>query len=527
MKIYTLPNTIVLNDSNRLIPDGNLPIYPYKYTIFSNQGTILISTIGILPTDNNPNRVGTFQIGGTCRSGLLSITLYDHYPIYFEGPVYGTLTLNDEVYSSLDTIGYTQLNKNTLTLNIQIPGSITEEIIEFYVDILINDGPSPKSNDMLAWPIFQYLGLPNQYVSLTPSNTNSIRFACPFIAEFAQNGQSNTLLKLESIATNIHYQTLFFSQMIEPSNYKNLLTQNISVISTKNINTCQYIQGYTNGVVAPLPSCTSPTWASSQISIELSATATILMSYNITNKVLFVIDDDINDISSSILYQWLVTNSSKFDVVVSFSLIPTLFNVVGEKQKNIFVNTLTNQSIPFFIANGNYSTTPMCGVIYNPSYISVSITTLDPPIQFDNQPDPKSNNPYQQKTEYIGLNANSKREKLYVIPKYQIGICYDININNIDKYYLTIQTLNILDINISNTIYGYNNIFYNSSYSKSNFISNNNKYYDTNENTKKSNIIDNKNIININLENKSKTKNNNEIININNFRKFLIKSFLK
>jgi hypothetical protein len=141
MKIYTLSNSVVYNNSlKNLIPDGNLPIYPYKYTITSDQGTILVSTIGILPTKTNPNRIGTFKIGGTCTSGALNITIYDHYPLQFEDVVYGTFTFNNEIYSTMNIVTFLPQSYpfTELTLTIQVPGSITDET-PFYLDILIND----------------------------------------------------------------------------------------------------------------------------------------------------------------------------------------------------------------------------------------------------------------------------------------------------------------------------------------------------------------------------------------------------
>lgn len=61
----------------------------------------------------------------------------------------------------------------------------------------------------------------------------------------------------------------------------------------------------------------------------------------------------------------------------------------------------------------------------------------------------------------------------------RINIVYnnDTAINNFDKYKLTIETIKLIDIGISNTIYDLNNIYYNSTYPESKFISNNDKYY--------------------------------------------------
>jgi len=61
----------------------------------------------------------------------------------------------------------------------------------------------------------------------------------------------------------------------------------------------------------------------------------------------------------------------------------------------------------------------------------------------------------------------------------RINIVYnnDVTINNPNKYELTIQSINLLDIKISNTIYDLNNIYYNSSYTVSQFIDNNLKNY--------------------------------------------------
>jgi len=140
MKIYTSNSFIIVNSSSsNKIPDGNLPIYPYRYTITSDQGTILVSTIGILPTKTNPNRIGTFKIGGTCTSGELNISIYSLlYPLLFEDVVYGTLTFDNVIYSTINRVTFTQSNINELTLTIQVPGSITTET-PFYLDILIND----------------------------------------------------------------------------------------------------------------------------------------------------------------------------------------------------------------------------------------------------------------------------------------------------------------------------------------------------------------------------------------------------
>ena len=79
MKIYTLSNNVVYsNSSKNLIPDANLPIYSNNYDIFSTSpdASILVSTIGLLPDNENPNRVGSLKIGGTCSSGMpLSIII--------------------------------------------------------------------------------------------------------------------------------------------------------------------------------------------------------------------------------------------------------------------------------------------------------------------------------------------------------------------------------------------------------------------------------------------------------------------
>lgn len=61
----------------------------------------------------------------------------------------------------------------------------------------------------------------------------------------------------------------------------------------------------------------------------------------------------------------------------------------------------------------------------------------------------------------------------------RINIAYnnDITTNNPTKYELTIESIKLLDIKISNTIYDLNNIYYNSTYPESQFINNNLKNY--------------------------------------------------
>lgn len=61
----------------------------------------------------------------------------------------------------------------------------------------------------------------------------------------------------------------------------------------------------------------------------------------------------------------------------------------------------------------------------------------------------------------------------------RINIVYnnDTTINNPNSYDLTIQSIKLLDVGISNTIYDLNNIYYNKTYPESKFISNNIKYY--------------------------------------------------
>jgi hypothetical protein len=64
-----------------------------------------------------------------------------------------------------------------------------------------------------------------------------------------------------------------------------------------------------------------------------------------------------------------------------------------------------------------------------------------------------------------------------VVKRINIVFNNDTNLNNILKYNLTIESIKLLDINISNTIYDLNNIYYNTNYPESTFISNNYKYF--------------------------------------------------
>jgi hypothetical protein len=58
---------------------------------------------------------------------------------------------------------------------------------QFLLNFYLNNA-SRTENIMLPWPIYQYLGLPNEYTSQTPSPENTIRFAVPSSLRFNKDG---------------------------------------------------------------------------------------------------------------------------------------------------------------------------------------------------------------------------------------------------------------------------------------------------------------------------------------------------
>ena len=422
-----------------LIPSNNLPIYFQKYTVSflpPGDGSVSWSLVSANPSNRPYYRVWSFQLNGilrytTNKQYMIEYNLddvqTDGYVISFEGVPIGSIIVSKKSFViNAKTLQFTYEDTPTRK-RIQLlfdanlvfvkPGREKPFLLNFY----LNDA-SRSNNIMLAWPIFQYLDLPNQYHAQI--STTGIRFAIPadvqYVVDKQGNKKSPLLLQLQAVSAYIQYEATVFSQMKLPPNLNDYITQNVVAIPTNDESkSCTYIQGMDQ----PLPSCTAPDWYTQPISQEAAYTAEILLSYNIMNKVQFIIGND----AAVSEYEWLVNNLSQFDIVSSFTVFGNLLTG-GSNHIIEIMNTLVNEAKPYFNSNGNYAPESLCNVYLSPSFITVSSSTLDPPItSYTTQPNTMSNNPYEGLNEYAGRNANGKPESLFLIPKYQIGTCYNID----------------------------------------------------------------------------------------------------
>lgn len=430
------------------IPENNLPIYFQQFTVSflpPETGTLSWSLLSANPSNREYYRVWSFQLNGilaytTRDTYIIEYNLdnvqTDGYVISFEGDCIGTITISNVLFViNNKTLKFTyeddedtSRKRITLELDARLCLVKPNQQKQFLLNFYLNDA-TRSQNIMLPWPIFQYIGLPNEYSSPTPIPENAIRFAIPSTVKFDEQGKSLTLLQLQATLNSIEKQVSTFSQMKSPSDLQQLLTQNISFIpTTEKSKTCTYIQGFGQ----PIPECASPKSLLLDFAYENAATANILLSNNSQNSVLFVVSESSAE-SYLARFDWLVQNPSQFDVATSYQLLPLYIPVFTDetyKQINVAQNTLTNRAQPFFNASGNYAKDglgSLCSYQLNASIIGVGVSTLDPPIEsVDTQPNTTSSNPYNNKTEYVGQNSNSKNEIVYLIPKYQVGICYDI-----------------------------------------------------------------------------------------------------